>query len=106
MDTINSRLSDSSFILPVKKKQPQPEFRFQHDDIFIWADDLAIRFSTVYGPESKTMLKLILECLINESSKWGLKINFRKSALQMFHTRRENFSELSDSRTDWDSQKK
>ena len=106
MEAINSKLSGSCISLRTLRKQSLSGYNFQHNDVFIWANDLAIRFSTIYWQETKFMLKCILECVMSECKKWGLKINFRKSALQIFHTRRTNFSEISDSSTDWDNNNK
>ena len=37
--------------------------KFKHDDIYTWADDLAIRFSAKYGKQTKIILKIIIKHL-------------------------------------------
>ena len=61
METINLKITNSCLDTPIKRKQSLLAYKFQHNDVFTWADDLAIRFSAVYGAESKLLLKVILE---------------------------------------------
>ena len=69
IEAIDLKIVNSSIIVSSKKKKVFPSYKFQHRDIFIWADDLAIRFSAAYGAESKALLKCILEYLISQGTK-------------------------------------
>ena len=62
---------------------------------FTWADDLA-SLLTVNPRKAKQWIKTYFTILIEEGAKWGLHINYDKSAIMEMFTQRSNYNYLSD----------
>ena len=71
---------------------------------FLWADDLATLLK-VHPNRAKDFIKIYLEGLIETGEKWGLTINFSKSAVMDFFTHKTSYDHLSDYETVWDKKK-
>ncbi len=67
---------------------------------FLWADDLASLIKA-HPHRAKEFIKIYFETLIEASHKWGLPINFDKSAIMEFFTLRTSYDYLSDVTTIW-----
>ena len=61
----------------------------------MWADDLAFVFRTPLL-SFKEKLKLILSHLMRAGNSWGLRINFKKSAIMHFFTNMATYTPFSD----------
>ena len=71
---------------------------------FLWADDMASLIK-VHPNKAKEWIKIYFETLIEVGEKWGLTINFGKSAIMDFFTRKTTYNNLSDYPTIWDKKK-
>jgi len=67
---------------------------------FLWADDLA-SLLRVHPQRAKLWISTYFTIMIEEGQKWGLHINFEKSAVMEMFSFRTNYSFLSDSKTTW-----
>ncbi len=80
--------------LPIKPEAMSPDRNFK------WADDLASLLQ-VHPNRAKLWIRTYFTILIEEGDKWGLHINFSKSAIMEMFTSRSNYNFLSDSTTSW-----
>ena len=71
---------------------------------FLWADDLASLLQT-HPNRAKDWIKVYFEVLIDVGEKWGLSINFNKSAVMDFFSHKTCHDHLSDHKTAWDKKK-
>ena len=71
---------------------------------FLWADDLATLLKA-HPNRAKEFIKIYFEVLIEVGEKWGLTINFSKSAIMDFFSRSTSYNHLSDYQTTWDKKK-
>jgi len=71
---------------------------------FLWADDLASLLQT-HPNRAKDWIKVYFELLIDVGEKWGLSINFNKSAVMDFFSHKTCHDHLSDHKTAWDKKK-
>lgn len=96
-ERINKRLQHwDQLPLPPKAMTPEKNFK--------WADDLATLLQ-VNPKKAKLWIKTYFTILIEEGSKWGLNINFNKSAIMELFTQRTNYNFLSDEKTAWTKNK-
>lgn len=71
---------------------------------FLWADDLATLIKA-HPNRAKDYIKIYFEVLIEVGQKWGLTINFNKSAVMDLFSRKVAYKHLSDDETSWDKEK-
>jgi len=80
--------------------QPSARFVLTPENNFLWADDLASLIKA-HPKRAKDIIKLYFEIMIETGLKWGLTINFNKSAVMEFFTLKTSYNYLSDHRTTW-----
>ncbi len=68
---------------------------------FLFADDLASLIKA-HPNRAKQWIKIYFETLIEVGDKWGLHINFNKSAVMDFFSQKTSYDYLSDEKTIWD----
>ena len=71
---------------------------------FTWADDLA-SLLTVHRKKAKTWIKAYFTIMLEEGAKWGLHINYEKSAIMEMFSLKTNYNFLSDEKTTWTKNK-
>ena len=71
---------------------------------FLWADDLASLLQT-HPNRAKDWFKIYFEVFIDVGEKWGLSINFSKSAIMDFFSHKTCYDHLSDHKTERDRNK-
>ena len=71
---------------------------------FLWVDDLVTLLKT-HPNRAKEWIKIYLEVLIEAGNKWGLRVNFSKSAIMDFFSHKTSYDFLSDHMTKWDKKK-
>lgn len=67
---------------------------------FLWADDLATLLQ-MHPKRAKEILKIYFTIMIEEGEKWGLTINYTKSAIMEMFSKRTNYRFISDQPTQW-----
>ncbi len=91
--TINSRVLQLSGL-------PNAQGIMKPENNFLWADDLASLIKA-HPNRAKDFIKIYFEALIESGHKWGLSINFNKSAIMDFFSLKTSYNHLSDYPTEW-----
>ena len=95
--TINKRIQ-------LQEGRPHLPRTMQPEDNFLWADDLATLLR-VHPRRALSWIKIYFEVMIEVGLKWGLTINFSKSAVMHMFSQRTSYRYLSDHPTIWTSDK-